>query len=342
MTISPSVFVYGKEGIGWSIDADRDHTIKLLSEAGFKLTQNPFAADVVHFVWWDQVYKFRHLRRFSRAKWLATITNTIDDDSDRFFGLQNVIDVWVAANNNQFEWLSRKGVNVGYQPFYVDETIFRPLDGSRKTLAEDLGINHSLINGKVLIGFFQRDTTADLVEPKWQKDPKFFLEILKGINLTKEQWCLVLAGPRRHWIVDQCDRHNIPYIFIGSLPQKGKDDIDVNNNSSETMAKLYNFVDVSVVSSRREGGPKAVIESIFCGTPVISRPVGFAPDFISPEGLYSSAAEGAQKLSHLICDIGARKELSISNSNKALPQLGRANTIERWVRIYNNLLSSLD
>ena len=286
MAVTPSVFIYGKEGIGWSIDADRDHTIKLLSEAGFKLTQSPFAADVVHFVWWDQIYKFRHLKRFTKAKWLATVTNTIDEDSDRFFKLKDVVDVWVAANENQYEWLAKRGVNVGYQPFFVDETIFRPLDVSRRILAENLGIDHELIKDKVLIGFFQRDTAADLVNPKWQKDPKFFLEMLRHLNIPKEQWCLVLAGPRRHWIVSQCEAFNIPYIFIGSLPRKGEDDIHKNNNSSSIMANLYNLVDISVVSSQREGGPKAVIESILCGTPIISRPVGFAPDFISANGLF--------------------------------------------------------
>jgi glycosyltransferase involved in cell wall biosynthesis len=295
------------------------------------------AADIIHFVWWDQIYNFRHLRFLSKAKWLATVTNTINAETNRFDELRNAVDLWVAANRSQFDWLKQAGVNAAYQPFFVDEKIFRPLKNTKEDLCRQLGIDVEKVAGRVLIGSFQRDTTADLINPKWQKGPAFLVEMLTRLDIPKKDWCLVLAGPRRHWIIEQCNARGIPYIFVGKPPENGVDDILTNTLDAESMAKLYNFVDIYVVSSEREGGPKAVMESILCGTPLISRPCGLAPDMMCDNGLYSSVAEGVRLLSILMADINMRHELALCHTNKANPILGRVNTIDRWFSIYKNI-----
>jgi glycosyltransferase involved in cell wall biosynthesis len=341
MTENQSVFIYGGEGLDSSIDADRKNVEALLGEAGFRITRNPLVADVIHFVWWDQVYKFRHLRRFSKAKWLATVTNTIDVENERFRQLKSTVDIWVAANLNQFDWLKHRGVKVAYQPFFVDEAIFRPLKITRESLCSELGVDIKDVTGKVLVGSFQRDTTADLMSPKWQKGPDFLVQMLRSIDIQDKNWCLVLAGPRRHWIIEQCKLLDIPYIFVGDPPKSGVDDISYNTLDAETIAKLYNFIDIYVVSSEREGGPKAVMESILCGTPLISRPIGLAPDMMCDIGLYSTVVDGAQLLSRLISDISLRKVIACCHSKIAAPILGRSNTIERWIDIYSRIFNKL-
>ena len=54
----------------------------------------------------------------------------------------------------------------------------------------------------------------------------------------------------------------------------------VRTNSLRKMRKFYNLIDVLLFSSTSEGFGLPIIESMACGTPVISTPVGIAPEII--------------------------------------------------------------
>ena len=47
------------------------------------------------------------------------------------------------------------------------------------------------------------------------------------------------------------------------------------------MSELYAAADFYLIPSRDEGGPKAVLEAVACGTPVISTDVGIAKEVLS-------------------------------------------------------------
>jgi len=47
------------------------------------------------------------------------------------------------------------------------------------------------------------------------------------------------------------------------------------------VAHYFQLCDMYIISSREEGGPKAVLESMACGVPLISTKVGMAPDIIN-------------------------------------------------------------
>jgi glycosyltransferase involved in cell wall biosynthesis len=47
------------------------------------------------------------------------------------------------------------------------------------------------------------------------------------------------------------------------------------------MRKLYHALDLYLVTSREEGGPLAILESLATGTPIVSTKVGLAPDLIN-------------------------------------------------------------
>ena len=57
---------------------------------------------------------------------------------------------------------------------------------------------------------------------------------------------------------------------------------------------LLNALDLLVVASSRETGPLVLMESLACATPVISTPVGIAPDLLPPDALF--AVDDAQSL----------------------------------------------
>jgi glycosyltransferase involved in cell wall biosynthesis len=45
--------------------------------------------------------------------------------------------------------------------------------------------------------------------------------------------------------------------------------------------KYYNVLDLYLVTSREEGGPKAVLEALATGIPIVSTKVGMAPEIIT-------------------------------------------------------------
>jgi glycosyltransferase involved in cell wall biosynthesis len=54
----------------------------------------------------------------------------------------------------------------------------------------------------------------------------------------------------------------------------------VTAHSRAELARAYHALDVYVVPARQEGGPKAVLEALATGVPLVATQVGQAPDVI--------------------------------------------------------------
>lgn len=297
------VFILGEEGTGWSIDKDRYYTIKAIqSIEHFEITDNIFISDIIYVVWWNKLFdwKFKLFNKLFNKKIIATITNDLSHQENLVIELANKVDVIVYANSKQKDKFIKLGIQekcLYFNPFYVDEKIFKKLEFSKEEICTKFGIDFSMIKGKKLIGSFQRDSLGeDLSKPKWQKDPDMLIDIMK--KLDKKDYILLLTGPRRHYVINKCKRYNIDYIFVGdeSYIDKNIDDLDKNALTIENMPYLYNLIDLYLVSSRAEGGPKAIPESILCGCSILSTDVGFAKDFLDDGSIYSSCDDAIEKI----------------------------------------------
>lgn len=82
-----------------------------------------------------------------------------------------------------------------------------------------------------------------------------------------------------------CNDKSFKFIVAGYEPPDDKElkCLYVNTNSSKRMRKFYEIIDVLLYPSESEGFGLPIIESMACGTPVISTPVGIAPDIIIDE-----------------------------------------------------------
>ncbi len=289
------VRILGNDNIGWSIDTDRKNVTRLLSTEGFfEVVETIFHADVLYSVWYNLLerphiyYPLKVLKKLRKMKVIATVTNEVQNTPDKISRLRSLIDIWIAPSKRTFDYLKSKDVKVIHIPFLVDKAIFKNLNTDKKVLADTLGIGFDTISGKTLIGSFQRDSLgSNLSMPKWQKNPDLLIEILK--NLPKEKFILLLAGPRRHYVIGECKKFDIPYLFIGdeTFVREGKDDIFENNLPLERVNLLYNLSDVCLVTSKSEGGPKAVLECALTKTLVFSTDVGLARDILHGSLIYS-------------------------------------------------------
>ena len=275
------IYVHGRDHAGSSIETDRGNIINILKDMNHKIVDNYIFADALHSVWWDRLLPMKYYPIRFKKRIIATASNFIyPDENNNYKKLKKIVSLWIAPSKKQYDLLKRDGVNVEYVPFYVDSSIFKKENKSKKELVEELGIDYKLIENKILFGSFQRDTWGkDLITPKWQKNPELLVNIFRNMP-KKDGWLVMLAGPRRHYIIREFEKYGIPYYYYGKKPEDGIDDIQINNINPIKMNKLYNLIDCYVVSSKLEGGPKSVIESSLCKTYILSTDVGLAPDIL--------------------------------------------------------------
>lgn len=283
------VKVIGKDNVGWSIDRDRSHLVSFLADMkDVEVTESYWNADVYFFVWLDLVRSPRYffariMRRIMKKKIIAWITNDVTQNKE-FLAHTWPVDLFISPSSRTSEFLGAKHLPYIEIPFFVSNEVYKELSETREVLAEKLAINYDAIKNKFLIGTFQRDSLGeDLTRPKWQKNPDLLIEILK--TLPKEKFVLVLAGPRRHYLINCLRKLGIPYVFVGNEEYVAamKDDMFENNLPEETINMLYSLIDMNIVTSVSEGGPKAVLESALTKTLIVSTDVGNARDILHPD-----------------------------------------------------------
>ena len=312
--------IIGKDSHGWSIDKDRFYNEKAMKSLNLNMVKCMLSANIIYSVWYSYLLKikFLPLKIFKgKKKIVAIVTNNIEKVNTSFEKYRNFVDYWICANSIQKKYLLNQKVkekNIFFNPFYVDEKIFLNLNLEKRELANMLDIDYSIIENKFLIGSFQRDSRGDdLRKSKWHKNPEQLIEILK--KLDKNKFLLILAGPRRHFLINECMKHGIPYLFIGDQRyiNEVKDDVEVNILSQKKINLLYNLINLYIVTSVSEGGPKAVIEALLTKTIILSTPVGFAPDLLHKFLICKDENDFLNKISKFEEDSAFLKEITEDN-----------------------------
>jgi glycosyltransferase involved in cell wall biosynthesis len=150
-------------------------------------------------------------------------------------------------------------------PIGVDTALFTPPNPAQRTAARAaLGIG----DHHIAIGSFQKDGVGwgAGMEPKLIKGPDIFLAAIERLNRDMPLF-VVLSGPARGYVKAGLERLNIPYTH-GYVDRH------------EDLVAYYHALDLYLVTSREEGGPMGLMESMASGVPVVSTAVGMAPDLI--------------------------------------------------------------
>ena len=155
---------------------------------------------------------------------------------------------------------------------WYNENIFYPIKNN-----SELRNKYNLKFEDYIIGSFQKDTEGNSLkdktfQPKLSKGPDIFINIVKDINKTKPVH-IILTGLRREYLIQELNANHIPFTYFNML-------------TLEEINELYNCLDLYIVSSRYEGGPRSIFEAGATKTPIISTKVGIAEDILPKESLY--------------------------------------------------------
>lgn len=151
-------------------------------------------------------------------------------------------------------------------PIGIDLEHFPQVDPDRRTAARralDLGAQ------EFVVGSFQKDGVGwgEGLEPKLIKGPDVLVAALESFRASAPELVVLLTGPARGFARSELARRGIPYRHLVAA-------------SRRDLARAYHALDVYVVPSRQEGGPKGVLEAMAAGVPLVSTRVGQAPDLV--------------------------------------------------------------
>jgi glycosyltransferase involved in cell wall biosynthesis len=151
-------------------------------------------------------------------------------------------------------------------PIGIDTDVFRPRDAEFRAAAR---ARLGLPIGSFVVGSFQKDGVGwgEGLEPKLIKGPDVLLGVAERLRETIPGLHFLLTGPARGYVRSGLERLGIPYRHL-LLP-----DVDA-------VAEMYPPIDVCLVASRDEGGPRAVLEAMATRVPLVTTRVGQAADLV--------------------------------------------------------------
>lgn len=272
----------------WSIAADGVNIASNISltnsELMIHVTEKPYLtrASIVHF---GSQFMFENWCHYMRKNQSIIVTffhgrygddQIIDKNLDFLLANQDKISRVIVS----FEAMRKRLISLGIAsslitliPIGVSSSRYLP----PKTADEIRRVRNSLgiPEGYKVVGSFQKDGEGweDGLFPKTIKGPDLLVESLQLISKEIPIFVL-LTGPARGFVKKRLSDYGIPYSHHYV-------------HDPDELIKYYQALDLYIVSSREEGGPKGLIEALSVGCPVVSTPVGVATDMKSKSDFYS-------------------------------------------------------
>jgi glycosyltransferase involved in cell wall biosynthesis len=183
-----------------------------------------------------------------------------------------------------------------------------------------------------VVGSFQKDGVGwgEGREPKLIKGPDVLLRTLEQVAARVPELVVLLTGPARGYVRTGLEQLGIPHRHV-LLP-----DID-------SVAHAYDAVDVCLVTSRDEGGPRAVLESMATGVPLVSTRVGQGADLVHEgENGWLVDVEDVDGLSEATVRIADAAEADLDAVRQAGRRTAEENSYRaltsRWLDLYRGFV----
>jgi glycosyltransferase involved in cell wall biosynthesis len=276
------LFVVG-DAIGWSIDDDSDRLTATARRLGYEVAPSAWARFARH----QAVFNPDHFGAL-RPRWLESShrlglsyfhgrpgTSGYPEFDEAYAALRRHaarIDRVQVTHTEMRELVLGAGVapeRVFQIPIGVDIDRF-PL-GTPDVLARargELGVPAAAF----VIGSFQKDGVGlgEGREPKLVKGPDTFVRVIERLRAAIPELFVLLTGRARGYVKAELTRLGVPHrhFLLGSRNE---------------LAKLYHALDAYLVTSRQEGGPKALLEAMATGVPLVTTRVGQAAEMVTDE-----------------------------------------------------------
>lgn len=206
-------------------------------------------------------------------------------------------------------------------PLGVELGHFHPPSAEdRKKIRNDLG----LPSDAVVVGSFQKDGVGwgEGMEAKPVKGPDVFLETVSIMAGRHPRLFVLLTGPSRGYVKAGLDKIGVPYIH------------HMLDNYRD-IVRYYQALDLYIIASRCEGGPKALLESWACGVPLVSTRVGMCADLmIDGVNGVMVAQEDAQALAEgalRLLDDSCFRERTAAEGLKRVADYGWNSIVDRYM-----------
>ena len=235
------------------------------------------------------------------------------------------------SHRNMFELVLETGIDaskVKLIPIGVDARHFMPpLPQARRRIRAALQIPAA----SFVVGSFQKDGIGwgNGEEPKLIKGPDIFVQTLVCAKPRIPELMVLLTGPARGYVKHGLAKAGIPFRHICL-------------KRAQELAGMYHALDVCLVTSRQEGGPKAVLEAMASGVPLVTTRVGQAMDLVkNGENGFMADVEDVEGLVHAV----ERTRGLGDAARQALLQAGRAtaeaNSWERQGPLWKDFFSGV-
>jgi glycosyltransferase involved in cell wall biosynthesis len=208
------------------------------------------------------------------------------------------------------------GINTDFFPFRTAE--------QKRIVRDELGISQPAF----VVGSFQKDGVGwgDGIEPKSIKGPDVFVDTLKLLKKDVPDLHVLLSGPARGFVKKGLDEAQIPYthVYLKSYPD---------------VAKLFQALDLYIVASRQEGGPKAILESMASGVPLVTTRVGQAMDLVKHgENAFMAEVEDVEALASFALQVYRSGTDALMPMLKAGRITAKANNYESQIPLWADFM----
>jgi glycosyltransferase involved in cell wall biosynthesis len=204
------------------------------------------------------------------------------------------------------------GINLNYFPLRTEQ--------AKQEARRELGIPQTAF----VIGSFQKDGVGwgEGMEPKLIKGPDVFVETVKRLKQDIPELFVLLSGPARGFVKKGLEEAGIPYrhIYLKSYPE---------------IAKLFQALDLYIVASRQEGGPKAILESMASGVPLVTTRVGQAMDLVKHgENAFMTAVEDVDALASYALQVYRSSKTDLQRMLDAGRKTAEANSYDSQIPLW--------
>jgi glycosyltransferase involved in cell wall biosynthesis len=138
---------------------------------------------------------------------------------------------------------------------------------------------YKIDNNSFIIGSFQRDTEGKGIKknkflPKLEKGPDIFVKSIIILKKKYKNIKVLLAGWRRQYVMKELKKNNIKFYYF-------------ERPNLKILNELYNCLDLYIIGSRTEGGPRAINECALTKTPLFSTDVGCSDTICHPDSIFN-------------------------------------------------------